>query len=349
MAGTRSPTRPGRTSSSLRTSPALASSDSAHRHRSRESDRRRTGSRTRSRAGRRPRSARGVRTGRPGGCSSGRPSSSSSFLSIFPLVASVALSVSKLVFVKGGGRPQVRRLRELPAAAVRARASHFLGVLKTPDAARLGDPRRGHGRSSAYALDAVGPERPASARSASPSGCSPASLVVGFVWLLVQALASDGGRPGALIVTLIFVFAGIALQFLLGLGLAMLAVQRVPVAPLLPGRLPDPADDHPGRRRLHVPDDDRHVEGAARADLGRARPARLHLGHRPWLARAAVIIGDTWQWTPFVFIVLLAALESLDQEVREAAVVDGASRWQASATSRCRRSCRSARRSSSSG
>jgi multiple sugar transport system permease protein len=27
----------------------------------------------------------------------------------------------------------------------------------------------------------------------------------------------------------------------------------------------------------------------------------------PWLARLAVIIGDTWQWTPFVFIVLLAA------------------------------------------
>ena len=48
----------------------------------------------------------------------------------------------------------------------------------------------------------------------------------------------------------------------------------------------------------------------------------------PWLARAAVIIGDTWQWTPFVFIVLLAALESLDQEVREAALADGASRWQ---------------------
>ena len=29
-----------------------------------------------------------------------------------------------------------------------------------------------------------------------------------------------------------------------------------------------------------------------------------------------------------MFIILLAALESLDQEVREAAVVDGASRWQ---------------------
>jgi multiple sugar transport system permease protein len=48
----------------------------------------------------------------------------------------------------------------------------------------------------------------------------------------------------------------------------------------------------------------------------------------PWLGRIAVVIGDTWQWTPFVFIVLLAALESLDQEVREAALVDGASRSQ---------------------
>ena len=48
----------------------------------------------------------------------------------------------------------------------------------------------------------------------------------------------------------------------------------------------------------------------------------------PWLARIAVVIGDTWQWAPFVFIVLLAAIEGLDHEVREAAWTDGASRWQ---------------------
>jgi multiple sugar transport system permease protein len=47
----------------------------------------------------------------------------------------------------------------------------------------------------------------------------------------------------------------------------------------------------------------------------------------PWAARIAVVIGDAWQWTPFIFIVLLAALEGLDQEVREAAFVDGASKW----------------------
>jgi multiple sugar transport system permease protein len=40
------------------------------------------------------------------------------------------------------------------------------------------------------------------------------------------------------------------------------------------------------------------------------------------------MIGDIWQWTPFMFIVLLAALEGQDQEVVEAAHVDGATRWQ---------------------
>ena len=48
----------------------------------------------------------------------------------------------------------------------------------------------------------------------------------------------------------------------------------------------------------------------------------------PWLARIAVMIGDIWQWTPFMFIVLLAALEGQDVEVGEAALVDGANRRQ---------------------
>jgi multiple sugar transport system permease protein len=48
----------------------------------------------------------------------------------------------------------------------------------------------------------------------------------------------------------------------------------------------------------------------------------------PWGARWAIIIGDVWQWTPFIFIVMLAAVEGLPTELFEAAHVDGASRWQ---------------------
>ena len=40
------------------------------------------------------------------------------------------------------------------------------------------------------------------------------------------------------------------------------------------------------------------------------------------------MVGDVWQWTPFIFIVLLAAIETLPHELVEAAVVDGANRWQ---------------------
>ena len=153
-------------------------------------------------------------------------------------------------------------------------------------------------------------------------------LFVGFLWLLVGTLASNGGRPGALIVTFIFVFAGIGLQLFLGLGLAMLCVQAVPwrrffrVAFLIPLTITPVGI---GYMFLMMTD----------TSKGPLEPIWVGLGLRnfswvtdPWAARVAVIIGDTWQWTPFVFIVLLAALESLDQEVREAAVVDGASRWQ---------------------
>jgi multiple sugar transport system permease protein len=53
---------------------------------------------------------------------------------------------------------------------------------------------------------------------------------------------------------------------------------------------------------------------------------------RDWLgsratALAAVIVVDVWHWTPFCFLLLLAGIESLPQDVYEAARVDGATAW----------------------
>jgi len=53
----------------------------------------------------------------------------------------------------------------------------------------------------------------------------------------------------------------------------------------------------------------------------------------PWLsdsgwALASIIIADIWQWTPFIFILALAALQSLPRSTLEAARIDGASGWQ---------------------
>ncbi|MCZ8375747.1 MAG: sugar ABC transporter permease [Beijerinckiaceae bacterium] len=53
----------------------------------------------------------------------------------------------------------------------------------------------------------------------------------------------------------------------------------------------------------------------------------------PWLsspdmALVSVIIADVWQWTPFIFILALAALQGLPASAIEAARIDGATRWQ---------------------
>ena len=48
----------------------------------------------------------------------------------------------------------------------------------------------------------------------------------------------------------------------------------------------------------------------------------------PTLAFIAIVIADIWQWTPFVFIMMLAALAGVDSAVMEAARIDGANWWQ---------------------
>ena len=59
----------------------------------------------------------------------------------------------------------------------------------------------------------------------------------------------------------------------------------------------------------------------------------LGLPPAPWLsdgdwAFASVVIADIWQWTPFIFILALAALQSLPRSAMEAARIDGATGWQ---------------------
>jgi multiple sugar transport system permease protein len=47
-----------------------------------------------------------------------------------------------------------------------------------------------------------------------------------------------------------------------------------------------------------------------------------------WTARVFIVVGDSWQWIPFVFVILLAALENVPRDLVEASEVDGASGWQ---------------------
>ena len=143
-----------------------------------------------------------------------------------------------------------------------------------------------------------------------------------------QNLLSDARFWGGLGNTLIFVFIGVTLQFLLGLGIAMLLTQRLRgqtffrVLFLIPMMITPVAVAYIMKMVLNF-------------QIGPLAPIAKALGFSdlPWfadsnLSRLLVIIGDTWQWTPFVIIVLLAGLEALPSEPYEAAMVEGATPWQ---------------------
>jgi multiple sugar transport system permease protein len=70
-------------------------------------------------------------------------------------------------------------------------------------------------------------------------------------------------------------------------------------------------------------------------DFGLINQAIGLIGFQPhdWLgspetALLSVIVVDIWHWTPFCFLLFLAGIESLPQDVYEAARIDGATAWQ---------------------
>ena len=130
--------------------------------------------------------------------------------------------------------------------------------------------------------------------------------------------------------TLLLVVVGIAIQFVLGLGLAlvvvdelrgkrfiipllMLPVMMVPVVVALGWRLLWDSQYGPINQILSI---------ILRRDVD-----ILWLTQK-WPALFAILVTDVWQWTPFMFLILLAGLSSLNPELYEAAALDGAGWWE---------------------
>jgi multiple sugar transport system permease protein len=69
-------------------------------------------------------------------------------------------------------------------------------------------------------------------------------------------------------------------------------------------------------------------DGRVMADL--FNKVGLTTGGIDWMAhtlnaRFVLVLTDVWQWTPFLFIILVAGLQGQDKEIEEAARLDGAS------------------------
>lgn len=142
-------------------------------------------------------------------------------------------------------------------------------------------------------------------------------------------LAFDGRLWSALGRTLFIMAISVPVEFLLGLGLATLF-----------------ADDFPGKRVLYsilimpmmvVPAVAGYMfymlfqsGGPVNSILGGllGMPVTVAWLSDPTLALVAVMIADIWQWTPLMFLILLAGMVGVPQDQIRAATLLGANAWQ---------------------
>ncbi|HEY0406743.1 MAG TPA: sugar ABC transporter permease [Pyrinomonadaceae bacterium] len=149
-------------------------------------------------------------------------------------------------------------------------------------------------------------------------------------WQNFTRLASDRFFFAALGHTLVYAVVALTFEFLLGLGLAVLLNSGLRgrlffrAGLLVPMMLPPVVVGVVWRLMLNP------NFGAINGTLKGAGLNSLALAWTasPKLALLSVIMVDVWQWTPFMFLVLLAGLQAIPQEPYEAALVDGSSAWQ---------------------
>jgi len=134
-----------------------------------------------------------------------------------------------------------------------------------------------------------------------------------------KRLISDPQVKEAVLVTLLFVSFAVPLELIFGFLLAILFNQHIFGRPLLRSIMILPIFATPlavGYTFFTI----FYEVGGPLAWTG------IPFLSNPSGALFSVILVDIWQWTPFCFLVFLAALQSVPDELYEAAHVDGASR-----------------------
>ena len=148
-----------------------------------------------------------------------------------------------------------------------------------------------------------------------------------MAWVLASIVVmtlGSGGVPGTIVNTLIYVVVGVAVQFALGLGLAILCAQPIRarnffrVLFFVPLMVTPVGIAYTFRMLADM------QKGPFAPLLRAFGVSEWSWATEAWSARLMVLAGDTWQWTPFMFIVLLAAIENQPRDQVEAARLDGA-------------------------
>jgi ABC-type sugar transport system permease subunit len=145
----------------------------------------------------------------------------------------------------------------------------------------------------------------------------------------VEALVKDQRFLGSIWTTAIIIAPSLAIELLLGLGIALLLSRAIRGRPIITALLAVPAMVSPVMAAMAW----RMMFGVK---FGAINNLGLQLGildvyfdwfGSPALAIMSVVLVEVWLNTPFMMLVLLAGIQSIPQELYEAAKADGATAW----------------------
>jgi multiple sugar transport system permease protein len=146
-----------------------------------------------------------------------------------------------------------------------------------------------------------------------------------FLAFLLGATLLSGNPWGTLLTTLFYVLVGCTLQFIIGTGLAFLCSQPIAgksffrVLFFIPLMITPIGVGYAFKMILDI------TKGPFQPFWDWIGLQNWAWSTDAWAARWFIILGDSWQWIPFIFICMLAALENVPKDHVEAAQVDGAS------------------------
>jgi multiple sugar transport system permease protein len=144
-----------------------------------------------------------------------------------------------------------------------------------------------------------------------------------------RLMIGDARMWQALLHTLIFTAAALPIELVLGLAMAQLFIDRIPGRQVFVALLVLPVVISPivAGATWSLMFDNRF--GPINQILGwiAGEPVTLLWTINPALVYPAILVAEVWQWTPFMFLLLLAALSGVDKSQLEAASIDGAGYW----------------------
>jgi multiple sugar transport system permease protein len=144
-----------------------------------------------------------------------------------------------------------------------------------------------------------------------------------------RLLFADRRLWEALLHTGVFIAIALPVELILGLVMAQLFIDRIPGRAVFVALLVLPVLVSPivAGATWSLMFDNRF--GPINQILGwfAGAPVAMLWTIKPNLVYLAILIAEIWQWTPFMFLLLLAALSGVDKSQLEAAAIDGAGAW----------------------